>query len=1115
MLTTQEEGDHEQKLRKRNRVSLLCDQCRRRKVKCDRNLPCLTCVKHKCSVSCSYSLDSIAAVDLGMAGNLSIFRTFKPTTSVASLAQAPPEPSPQDQSSNDNHIPKQTITGGHLVSTDHTPMPKIEVFSEISALKAKLQQLESYIAPLASQPMPGQPLPTTQPATPQQIGQNDMLNSHPEGQNLLPQQPHVYFQPVQHPDQQAIMYQQHQPLRPQFHQHPLPQQLHPPIHLQQHPSLIQVPNFAVPQPHYQQPYPRDASSLPSIRDLPQHHLPTPLSESNILQNTLSPRLLSNSSSLTNLYQDSLLRPRPQLTPSTRLPSRPDIPKNEIGYQNVQRSEDSQNRLPSNESHDTFLGVNIYNVNEPDELLDIYSGYNSIFEGHQDHEMNYGPFVWLSFIRKDRFCNLIWNFIAANGKKTGEPQMIPKKHPSGDTAHHEQQFQQNSLKREEISPFNLTEIKVQLNKEALSLGLTVYEGVVDPKLNLRERIRLSLPSQRSIWILINRFFRRVYPFMPLLDETYFRKQISRILGPEKYTDAKYEEIKTQSKNDFATLGILLIVLRLAYLSSFSNRSTVNERILASAPDPDLAEMRYILSNPINIDVISVARLCLQEFDLYKKNALVVLQCVVFLRIYGALAPEDGDGTDGNDGHVLNSVCIQISYCMGLNREPTNYTDDLEKERANNIKRKIWLHLRMLDLHLSFEFGFPPVIHDGYNDIQRPFLGQQNSNTFDINMERALCDFIVTVDDVVSHFRSVVSKCLQINNKLKMSEATEFASQLERKMRCCFGSLSDYTRPIENRDEFAFIRVWKCKFYLCIRIFTSSLYYHFFLNYEKAGLTDLCFFYARKIMSIFSCEILPELLFLILHNDKNFDNTSTVSDMILNPVIEFAVHKGNQFNFGLWVRINEAINLLKSDRGMHNENMAHNPTYNLKFGRLCTMAKLLDKLCRFSTKCISRLGQRYYYAWRVSKAHLYLCNVVSSESFQNYAREADHKFVDFNSNQLGELIEMAEKAIQKMKLAVQQDHRYSKSESELFEKSKAAQSEVKEEFPIASAHPAHSSVPEDYETAWSASTGVSNLSLDFDDLGFVSNGAIDDLWKNLSNFTGIVDQHIQVGQPDDFY
>ncbi|KAI6350714.1 hypothetical protein MCOR25_010449 [Pyricularia grisea] len=45
--------------RKRRRPALACDECRRRKVKCDRAVPCTNCIRHQCADVCSYHSSNV------------------------------------------------------------------------------------------------------------------------------------------------------------------------------------------------------------------------------------------------------------------------------------------------------------------------------------------------------------------------------------------------------------------------------------------------------------------------------------------------------------------------------------------------------------------------------------------------------------------------------------------------------------------------------------------------------------------------------------------------------------------------------------------------------------------------------------------------------------------------------------------------------------------------------------------------------------------------------------------------------------------------------------------------------------------------------------------------
>ncbi|KAH8701532.1 hypothetical protein BGW36DRAFT_371072 [Talaromyces proteolyticus] len=51
---------------KRRRPALSCEQCRRRKVQCDRKMPCGPCKKTRPSLACSYVHEGKAALHAGL-----------------------------------------------------------------------------------------------------------------------------------------------------------------------------------------------------------------------------------------------------------------------------------------------------------------------------------------------------------------------------------------------------------------------------------------------------------------------------------------------------------------------------------------------------------------------------------------------------------------------------------------------------------------------------------------------------------------------------------------------------------------------------------------------------------------------------------------------------------------------------------------------------------------------------------------------------------------------------------------------------------------------------------------------------------------------------------------
>lgn len=762
---------------------------------------------------------------------------------------------------------------------------------------------------------------------------------------------------------------------------------------------------------------------------------------------------------------------------------------------------------------TYIGINPYNELRPDELVDFYDNYTPIHIGVQNRQMNFGPFSWLSFMKKDPALQLLWGFMNTHRKlfiRNVVPPVLIKDDLKelGSDSKTEVEFRRKAMDRDgdnDVAPFGKlqSEIKIALNKHAISLGLTVFEGEVDQKLHLIEQIRLMLPAQRTTWVLINRFFSVIYPFVPLVDEQWFRLEIRRLLGPEGTGTEKCTLINVEKRLDLATLGILLIMLRLSYLSTFSNNKNENERVLAANDQSELAEAKYILSNPIDIDVVKLAQLCLEQFDLHRRTSLPVLQCAVFMRIYRLFSPEEGDGSDGGDAHVFNAMCIQIAYCMGLNREPNLFKDCCNQEKTNNLGRKLWYFLRTMDMNQSLQYGFPLMIDDNYNEVLMPYYTNGNANVLDTNMEKSICESLSATETLYGRVRHILRRSLQLKNRMKMSELTELLSEFERQMQTHLGKLSDYTQP-SALDEYRFVKVLRCKSYINMRSITMSLLQHFFLNYELAGLDDLAFFYLRKCISISSGELVPEFLELIRNNHKNFDSKSTIPDLVLTPSLEAVIHKTNQFNFSILSRLHYSIQKMKGDRELHNKNLMVSFEYRMHYAKICKLTKLLHKICKYNMACLSRLSSRYYYAWRICKGHLVVLDCLAANDFQEHIGSQKMKFIPFNAEQVTELLTLCDKAMWRIKCAVHAEAKDQQSNDDLEPEFTPAPDPLPIDPPrsqfeesnlrFGNAGQTHNLEP----TNFKYDAPLSNpLSFDLDDFKLENTGEIDNIWLQLNS------------------
>ncbi|RLV95107.1 Multidrug resistance regulator 1 [Spathaspora sp. JA1] len=555
-------------------------------------------------------------------------------------------------------------------------------------------------------------------------------------------------------------------------------------------------------------------------------------------------------------------------------------------------------------------------------------------------------------------------------------------------------------------------RMAMNKHAITLGLTLYEGKIDQELQLIEKITMILPKQKVIWILINKFFESIYPYMPFLDEQYFHQEMTRILGPEEYNDIYLDSLKVEKRLDFAYIGILLIVLRITYLSIFSNRNEVNQTNLTTIdPSMEAQEIKYLLLNPIDIDVISMAQICLDQFDIFHKCNLVILQCAFFMRLYQMFSPEDGDGFDGGDSQVFTGTVIQMAYSMGLNREPDQFLDVSNDERTNNIGRKIWLFLIIGDLIQGYQYGNPMSISEKSFDTKLPYYKPGTENVLNVELEKHVISTFAYFEKYYSKLKAILDVCIDIRGQVTMKQLTQLISDLEISLNDNYGLLKFFLVPFsQDNYPYPFVKAMKCKNYINMKMFLNTVIFHLYLYYENLSDIKFAFFYLKKLLANLCSEFIPNLFPLI--ND-NYINFGPVADLFLNPTFQSMLHKCIQFISAILVRVNCTIYKLRYvERDNHDAQLWNNPAYRLQYAKLVKFSKILTRIMKFCIAAISRLSQRYYYAWILTKTHGFVGNIViGSEFYKSTTLDDKLLLLDLNNEQLTELLNITETTLKK--------------------------------------------------------------------------------------------------------
>lgn len=646
-----------------------------------------------------------------------------------------------------------------------------------------------------------------------------------------------------------------------------------------------------------------------------------------------------------------------------------------------------------------VNFHLYNptVSE-DEKINFYDGYSTLHLKEPFRRANFGPLSWTSLMQRDFWISL---FRTSVDCKYTDPNVYPSLYTSALPnipkllkhlqKNQESDFQKTALQGEgiyELAPLKfLTEnFKSGENKTlpagSLALGKTLFEGKFDNDLHLAEKIKQILPKKKVFWLLINKFFSNLYAFMPYLDEISFKKDLESIFGVVELTDVPFTHIKIEKKLDLASVAIALIVLRMTCLSLFSNRSCVNDLLIQNEwigeDYKNAREMKYLMINPINVSVISVAQLCIDSFQLSRKINLTIFQSVLYMRLYHTSAPEDGDYLDGGDSQVSTALLIQMAYSLGINREPLLFPDILKNPKINNLTRKIWHFLLRSDIFHSFNIGNPPSIDFRHFDTSPPYLEAGNENCKSQAVEAAVADSFYYFYIRINYFRRLLDIILDINKFTPVNKITSVMNNLEKCFREEFMlGLNDDKYEAFNQDYMTpnnFHAILSVRYVVSTGSAMVSIYYHLYLHYEKTGNYELTFFYLKKMFKVIMDFIIPYCKPII--NGK-----LSKEGFFLNPTLMMGIHKVNQVCISALTRILYIRYSFESSKE-HQSRLRNDKQYYQINHCYKVLGAKLHKLGVTCTKIFSKFSSRYYFAWRIYKAHGYLFHAIHDDtSYEN--------------------------------------------------------------------------------------------------------------------------------------
>ncbi|CUM53047.1 unnamed protein product [Debaryomyces fabryi] len=552
-----------------------------------------------------------------------------------------------------------------------------------------------------------------------------------------------------------------------------------------------------------------------------------------------------------------------------------------------------------------------------------------------------------------------------------------------------------------------EAKKVISIYGISRGLT-FCNVEIGDLELIDKVKVVLPKLEIISKLLDVFFSTLYPFFPLIDEYSFRDDITRIVvtdikGPEEKIN-----IVINKKKDLASVCILLLVLRMSYLSLFSNLINENECVLNLQDEPlENRQDKILMMNPVSLDSIEVAELCLKEFDLTANQDLLVLQAATFVKIYRSYAPEEGSGYTDGDLLVLNGILIHMANSLYLNRDPDYFLDRETDEKTKHLQRKLWYFLVNADVEDSITFGTPIwTMQDNY-DTNLPFYCQNNSNLIDMEFEGQLIKAFEYLNPVISSVHSILETILKVKSSPKIIYVAKSLSELENLIDDRLGGLNEYLVLDDSLPDF--LKIMKLKLLLHCKLFLSYTYYCLHVYYEERGIFHLHLFYLKKLIMIIFHD-LAGISLNLLHNYRQYFGPGFT--FIMTPVLEVFCRMEIVISLIILIRLQSTIRTINNN---HLEALGVSEvSRDRSLLNLQTLSDIFRNLADKSIEMVSIIGDRYRFAWRSKKAYTHILRLLLEKTiYENNEKDTRKATLKFS-------LDEQENLIQALKLSINLKH-----------------------------------------------------------------------------------------------
>ncbi|KAH3675060.1 hypothetical protein WICMUC_002892 [Wickerhamomyces mucosus] len=624
-------------------------------------------------------------------------------------------------------------------------------------------------------------------------------------------------------------------------------------------------------------------------------------------------------------------------------------KNDInGFPYIPESleQQKQRRQNTNNINDTILRFGKpYPLNfsfhfNYNEKIDIYD-YEPIIirKGRFEHN---GPFSLPTALRHDPFLKVIWLNLWKDMEITDKEEKGKVKDPVVIQA----------LKSNGKLLMEFLELRKQKTRNRL-----ISKQLRESDIPLIEKAVQYLPGRRTIMNLLFRFFRYLYPFFPLVHENTFLIELDSMITLG-FTDTKVTKIEIKYKHSYATLGLLLVLLRLSYTS-------------LSEEDLEQEEWQILKRHPIESPTIEIAKQCLECYNYVRKSYFHhVLILALFLKIYYRYSPEDDDISDQSGNHIRLGLLFSMAYSIGMNRNPlmlTHFKNIDKKKDLSQIYRKTWYKLIELDCTQTVFFGTPLQCVDNRSyDIPLPIPDIRDDKT-----DTWIIQDYHLMEEKNQLFRETSNTLLNLHSSPSVLEIFKLNKKLENFIHFKIGSV----REILNSNELqAFAKIKKISYLFELKTALLTLNNYLLLHFD------------RTLNVRYSLTYLSECLAISL------DMQNTLGNLIFN---EREYFNSSHFTFFMRPLAIMSINKITIIYAIFNSRLMHTKENTTDVERLALINQLsvvLHKNMEFCIQLVTKLGHGYYNTIRNTVLAIKFCNIQSENFNFSSANELENNKKD---------------------------------------------------------------------------------------------------------------------------